>query len=430
MADVTGAAGVSRQTLYNEFGSRDEFAQALVDPRRLLASPGGARKRHRRTRGPSCGAGRLRGRRRLCRLGRQGAAQRGGMGICRPRRTRGRGVRLGRPPQPRRDPPRRRWQGPFPWRNFEFDGFAGTCPVRSFPANGYGLFEVCGNVWEWTTDWFAPSTRPPTPRIVLRRAQPACARRWRELRSAPAAGPYPATGGQRRLVPLRTELLPSLSPCGPPRADGRKRHEPYRFSMHPPPNELISRALHIGSPLIAACANLFFAADGYNPTWFNSALERDGVRPIRLSISLRFPIWHAGSGDEFQHGWRPPFLLIFVNGWLMVEQGKLSARQAAAWFGVGVRTVIAWVRARKTGGVAPGKMGGHRPKRSPAPERSEGVPGGGLHPAHVRLHDGAHRAAFRFFSTASAPRTFNISGLNTQPAVFRWQPELAGIEGR
>jgi len=49
------------------------------------------------------------------------------------------------------------WQGPFPWRNFETDGFAGTCPVRSFPANGYGLYEVCGNVWEWTTDWFAPS---------------------------------------------------------------------------------------------------------------------------------------------------------------------------------------------------------------------------------------------------------------------------------
>jgi formylglycine-generating enzyme len=49
------------------------------------------------------------------------------------------------------------WQGPFPWRNFESDGFAGTCPVRSFPANGYGLYEVCGNVWEWTTDWFAAS---------------------------------------------------------------------------------------------------------------------------------------------------------------------------------------------------------------------------------------------------------------------------------
>ncbi len=48
------------------------------------------------------------------------------------------------------------WQGPFPWRNFATDGFAGTCPVRSFPPNGHGLFEMCGNVWEWTSDWFAP----------------------------------------------------------------------------------------------------------------------------------------------------------------------------------------------------------------------------------------------------------------------------------
>jgi len=48
------------------------------------------------------------------------------------------------------------WQGPFPWRNLEADGFAGTCPVRSFPPNPYGLFEMIGNTWEWTTDWFAP----------------------------------------------------------------------------------------------------------------------------------------------------------------------------------------------------------------------------------------------------------------------------------
>ena len=46
------------------------------------------------------------------------------------------------------------WQGEFPFQNLKTDGFERTAPVGSFPANGYGLHEMTGNVWEWTTDWF------------------------------------------------------------------------------------------------------------------------------------------------------------------------------------------------------------------------------------------------------------------------------------
>ncbi len=48
------------------------------------------------------------------------------------------------------------WQGPFPIRNTAEDGFTGTAPVASFTPNGYGLFDMTGNVWEWTEDWYEP----------------------------------------------------------------------------------------------------------------------------------------------------------------------------------------------------------------------------------------------------------------------------------
>ena len=87
------------------------------------------------------------------------------------------------------------WQGPFPWRDFAADGFAGTCPVRSYPPNGYGLFEVCGNVWEWTADWWAAGhARPVRPSPAAAPRPTRAVRRWRP----PSIPPSPPSASRGR----------------------------------------------------------------------------------------------------------------------------------------------------------------------------------------------------------------------------------------
>ena len=61
-----------------------------------------------------------------------------------------------------------RWPTPgrakFPHENLKLDGYERTSPVRPYPANGYGLYDMIGNVWEWTTDWYVPKHPADAPK--------------------------------------------------------------------------------------------------------------------------------------------------------------------------------------------------------------------------------------------------------------------------
>ena len=76
------------------------------------------------------------------------------------------------------------WQGEFPHTNLKLDGFEETAPVASFPANGYGLFDMAGNAWEWCSDWYTPDyykqsprTNPPGPPEAFDPREPAVPKR-------------------------------------------------------------------------------------------------------------------------------------------------------------------------------------------------------------------------------------------------------------
>ena len=88
------------------------------------------------------------------------------------------------------------WQGAFPWQNLKVDGYEGTSPVGAFPPNGYGLYDMTGNTWEWTTDWFTSTSdreagccapgESTIPRKVIKGGSHLCAPSYC-LRYRPAA---------------------------------------------------------------------------------------------------------------------------------------------------------------------------------------------------------------------------------------------------
>ena len=122
------------------------------------------------------------------------------------------------------------WQGEFPWQNLKEDGFEGTAPVGSFPANGYGLYEMAGNVWEWTTDWY--QEHKEIPQSCCASFNPRGGERDKSYDPHMTDIKIPRKVMKGGLASVRAELLPALS-TGSAYAPAHRHFDvSSRFSLH------------------------------------------------------------------------------------------------------------------------------------------------------------------------------------------------------
>ena len=121
------------------------------------------------------------------------------------------------------------WQGEFPWQNLLEDGYEWTAPVGAFPPNGYGLYEMAGNVWEWTTDWYQDHAKIEQACCTVDNPRGGARDQSFDPRSRTSDS---AQGDEGRLVSVRAELLPAVSSRGANAAGDRHVDVPPGFSLH------------------------------------------------------------------------------------------------------------------------------------------------------------------------------------------------------
>ena len=156
------------------------------------------------------------------------------MGVCRARRA-GRGrVRLGRRTNTGRAPDGEHLAGGIPVREPGRRRLRAHLAGRGVSANGYGLYDMIGNVWEWTTDWFSSRHPADEEMSCCIPIKPRGGSESDSIDQCSGARAHSAQGGEGRFASLRAQLLPALSAGRTPCATDRQRHEPCRLPLRGP----------------------------------------------------------------------------------------------------------------------------------------------------------------------------------------------------
>jgi sulfatase modifying factor 1 len=104
------------------------------------------------------------------------------------------------------------WQGAFPFENTGEDGFVWTSPVRAFPPNRFGLYDMAGNVWQWCADWYRPDTYATAPDMAVNP-------------QGPPSSDDPAEPGAKKRVTRGGSFICSAEYCARYRVGSRGRAE-------------------------------------------------------------------------------------------------------------------------------------------------------------------------------------------------------------
>lgn len=156
------------------------------------------------------------------------------------------------------------WQGRFPYLNTGADGWRGTSPVGSFPANGYGFFDLIGNVWEWTTTYYSPRHYVAEGSV--------------DSATVPTGNPMiPPTGATNLLTPSAVSAS-SHDGCGCGCGPGE---DDRRAASAEPGSAIPRRALKGGSHLCAPEYCLRYRPAARSPQSDDSATTHIGFRCAR-----------------------------------------------------------------------------------------------------------------------------------------------------